>query len=315
VVAVGARELDRALRDDWYDGSYFGAARSAADAGPGGYDTYTRATSNADVAAYLIWRTFPSTRTLEVGSAFGFVVEALRELGVDAEGVDVSQYAIDHAALGARGHIQYGNLLHRLPFGDGAFGVVAAFETLEHLAPDAVPHAIAELRRVTSGFLVATIPSFGSNPNGPGGWLNAKVPDARLDVYQSQGDAFDGPVPYEDLMRDETGQPVEGHLTVASFRWWTQRFTEAGFVRCAELERALHPHLARFGLTKYWNLYVLRVPDAPLPAPSVRTPAELKDVEHRWHLDQRVAAPEDVDAVRAALGEDCFAGIPLNLGG
>ena len=32
-------------------------------------------------------------------------------------GVDVSQYALDRAALGARGFVRYGNLLHRLPYG------------------------------------------------------------------------------------------------------------------------------------------------------------------------------------------------------
>jgi SAM-dependent methyltransferase len=314
-VQTGARELDRALRDDWYDGTYFGDHAPAPAAGPLGYDQYTRASSNADVAAYLLWRTFPAAQVLEVGCAFGFVVEALRELGVDAEGVDVSQYALDHAAPGARGHVQYANLRYRLPFRDGAFELVAALETLEHLPPEAVPHALTELRRVTRGHVIATIPSFGPNEHGPGGWLNAKIPERRLEHYQALGDGYTGPVPFDDLLRDATGQPIEGHLTVASFGWWTARFAEAGLVRCGEVERALHPQLARFGLTKYWNLYVFCIPDVAAPAIDVRDPAELRAVEDRWGLDARIADPEDVARVREVLGERCFDGVPLNAAG
>lgn len=280
---IGARELDRALRDDWYEGAYFGASRDGSD-GPVGYATYDRDTSNANVAAYLLWRFFPVTSALDVGCAFGFVVEALRELGVDAKGVDVSQYAVDHAALGARGHVRYGNLRYKLPFKAGSFDVVTALETLEHLPPEQVPHALAELRRVTRRYVVATIPSFGPNEHGPGGWLNAKIPDERLEHYQALGDGYDGPIPFEDLLRDEHGAPVEGHLTIASFRWWTQRFTEAGFVRCGAVERRMHPHLARFGLTDYWNLYVFRLPGAPEPPEQVRTDAECAALEARWQM-------------------------------
>ena len=57
----------------------------------------------------------PRKHTLDCGCAFGFVVEALRELDVDAEGVDVSYFAIDHASPGARGHVRQGSLLDRLP--------------------------------------------------------------------------------------------------------------------------------------------------------------------------------------------------------
>src|SRR5205814_4046776 len=144
--------------------------------------------------------------------ATGFVVEALRELGIDAEGVDVSQFAVDHPALGARGHVQFGDLLARLPFGRDRFDLVTVLETLEHLPPDAIPRALRELRRVTRGYVVATIPSFGPNPYGPGGWFQVKVRVERVPHYESLGPDFEGPVAYGDLYRDARGEPVEGHL-------------------------------------------------------------------------------------------------------
>ena len=304
VMEVAARELSRALDDETYDGSYFGADRNPyARMGLSGYERYDRDTSNANVAAYLLWRFFDARRSLDVGCATGFVVEALRELGLDAVGTDVSQYAIDHPALGARGHLRYGNLLGRLPFRDGTFDLVTALETLEHLPPQNIPQALAELRRVTKSWLVCTIPSFGPNHHGPGGWFDVKVRPERLEHYRELGPGYDGPVPYDDLFRDARGEPIEGHLTIASFAWWTRQFEAAGFLRCGLTERAMHPELARFGQTKYWNLYVLRTPSAPEPLAPARSEAELLEVERRFGLDGRTAAADDLAAVAEALGQ------------
>jgi hypothetical protein len=164
--------------------------------------------------------------------------------------------------------------------------------------------ALRELRRVTRSYLVCTIPSFGANEHGPGGWYQVKVRDEMVPSYYEKGPEYDGPVPYEDLYLDSTGQPIEGHLTIASFRWWTRQFEAAGFVRCGEVERRIHPDLARFGLTKYWNLYVLRAPSAPVPFAGIRPAQEVADVEKRFGLHTRVAADDDLQAVAEALGAD-----------
>lgn len=297
-----ALELEQALADDVYGGAYFGKDRNPLDRmGLSGYERYDRQTSNADVAAYTVWRFFDIRSALDVGCAMGYVVEALRELGLDAEGTDISQWATDHAAPGAQGHLFWGNLLHRLPVPDGRYEVVTALETLEHLPPEDVPEALRELRRVTGAYLVATIPSFGPNEHGPGGWFDKKVRPERLDHYRSLGPEYDGPVPYDDLYRDASGEPIEGHLTIASFRWWTRQFEAAEFVRCGTTERRVHPHLARFGLTKFWNLYVLRLPGAQEPVDDVRSPAEIADVERRFGLEARTTDPADVQAVEQAL--------------
>jgi SAM-dependent methyltransferase len=298
-----ANELRHALPDDTYDGGYFGEDRNPVDRmGLSGYERYDRFMSNADVAAYLVWRFLPGQLTLDAGCAFGFVVEALRELGLDAEGVDVSYFAIDHASRGARGHVRQGSLLDRLPFDDARFDVVTALETLEHLPPDAIPAAIGELRRVTKGYLLATIPSFGPNLNGPGGWYDGKVRDERLAHYRQLPDTYEGPVPFDDLARDAEGNLLEGHLTIASFGWWTKQFEAVGFERCGEIERRIHPHLARFGLTKYWCLYVMRVPAIAAAREDVRSTAEIEALEDRWGLNRRPNDPEDFEAVETSLG-------------
>jgi SAM-dependent methyltransferase len=248
--------------DGLYDGSYFGEGRATSGdrEGRSGYARYDRISSNADIAAYLLWRNFSVRRTLDVGCATGFLVEALRELGIDAEGCDASEYAVDHAAPGARGHVRRGDPRSGLPYADGAFELVSALEILEHLAPEDVPAAVGELRRVTSAFVYLTTPSFGPNRAGPAGHFDGKVRPERLDHYRALGSGYRGPVPTEDLARDAEGRPIEGHLTIASFDWWTDRFIDAGFQRWVDVEHDLYADIEPAGLAPFWNLYVFALP-------------------------------------------------------
>ncbi|MGH9091967.1 MAG: class I SAM-dependent methyltransferase, partial [Acidimicrobiales bacterium] len=303
-VVEEARAVDagRGGRDALYGDAYFGVGRdpSGDRQGRSGYATYDRVSSNADIAAYLVWRNFRARRTLDVGCATGFVVEALRELGVDAHGCDVSRYAVEHAAPGALGYVRLGDLGRGLPYADGEFNLVSALEILEHLPPDLVPGALAELRRVCGGVVYATIPSFGHNASGPDGHLEGKVRPARVAHYQSLGPSYAGPVPTGDLAVDAAGQPVEGHLTIASFGWWTARFAEAGFDRWADVERRLYGDIAPAGLAPFWNLYVFAVPDAPLELASPRRPGRSLRELGLVHPLIEAAAAEDGAAEAAA---------------
>jgi SAM-dependent methyltransferase len=277
LMAVAGRELtqaaDRGLAEaearqagiaDTYGGSYFGEGRDASGdrAGRSGYARYDRVASNADIAGWLLWRNFRVGNALDVGCATGFVVEVLRERGIDAVGCDVSQFAIDHATSGAVGHVRVANLFAGLPWEDHAFDLVTALEILEHLPPDRVPAALAELRRVCGGYLYATIPSFGVNRSGTEGHFDGKVRPERLGYYRGLGPEYLGPVPEDDLAVDAEGQLVEGHLTIASFEWWTQQFARAGFTRCPDIERRLYADIEPADLAPFWNIYVMRVPGA-----------------------------------------------------
>ncbi|MGH9088266.1 MAG: class I SAM-dependent methyltransferase [Acidimicrobiales bacterium] len=257
-----------------YGGSYFGEGRdpSGDRQGRSGYASYDRISSNADIAAFLLWRNFRVHRSLDVGAARGFLVEALRDRGIDAFGCDVSPYAVEHAAPGALGYVRLGDPTQRLPFDDCAFDLVTALEILEHLPPDRVPAALAELRRVCGGILYATIPSFGHNASGPDGHFEGKVRPERLDHYRSLGDDYAGPVPIEDLAVDAEGKPIEGHLTIASYGWWSERFAEAGFDRWADVERRLYADVAPIEMERYWNIYVLAVPVTPVEVATPRSP-------------------------------------------
>jgi SAM-dependent methyltransferase len=276
------RELTGAVerayaRIDYYGPGYYGEGRDPTGdrAGCSGYASYDRVSSNADIAAYVMWRNFGGARrVLDVGCATGFVVEALCDLGFDAEGCDVSRYAVDHATPGARGHVRVGDLLEGLSWSDAAFDLLSVLETLEHLPPERVPVALAELRRVCGGFVYATIPSFGANNDaGPDGHFDGKVLPDRLEHYRALGGGFDGPVPFDDLARDSAGEPIEGHLTISSFGWWTARFADAGFERRPDIEERVYADIAPAGLAPFWNVYVFAVKGADEKLAIPREPA------------------------------------------
>jgi len=272
VMAVAARELSRAADGpagsppaDGYGSRYFGEGRdpSGDRQGLSGYATYDRVSSNADIAAYLLWRNVRAEQSLDVGCARGYLVEALRELGVHARGCDVSTYAVAHAAPGARDFVEVGDLASGLPYEDGQFDLVTTLEILEHLDPAEVPGALAELRRVCRGVVYATIPSFGANDSGPHGHFDGKVRPERLAHYEALGDAVRAPVPEADLAVDADGRLLEGHRTIAPFEWWTARFAEAGFERRTDVERRLYTDIEPAGLAPFWNLYLFAVPGTP----------------------------------------------------
>ena len=258
------------------DASYFGEGRdpSGDRQGRSGYATYDRVSSNADIAAFMLWRNFAARRTLDVGCAKGYLVEALRELGVDAHGSDVSPFAVEHASPGALGYVRVGDLAQGLPYADAEFDLVSALEILEHLEPDDVPVAIAELARVCGGVLYATIPSFGENASGHDGHFDGKVRPERLEHYRTLPRRYEGPIPKEDLALDAVGGPVEGHLCIASFQWWTARFADAGLERRVDIERRLYADIAPAGLGRFWNLYVLSVPGAPATLTESKCPGQ-----------------------------------------
>jgi SAM-dependent methyltransferase len=273
-VVAEARAAARGSSGSLYGSSYFGVGRdpSGDRHGQSGYATYDRISSNADIAAYLLWRNFRVQHTLDVGCARGYLVEALRERGIDAQGCDVSPYAVEHAAPGALGYVRLGDLERGLPYGDGAFELVSTLEILEHLVPERVPDALRELRRVCGGVVYATIPSFGANASGPDGHFHGKVRPERLEHYRSLGSSYGGPVPLGDLAIDADGTPIEGHLTIASYAWWTEQFANAGFERWVEVEQRLHADIEPAGLAPFWNLYVFAIPGTSASVASPRQP-------------------------------------------
>lgn len=97
--------------------------------------------------AKLLMAHYTPSRVLDVGCAKGFLVLALRGLGVEAFGVDVSDYALFSAPEKARQYLFKVDLNNdALPFANGNFDLVTVYSAFEYL--DNLPHALAEIHRV-----------------------------------------------------------------------------------------------------------------------------------------------------------------------
>jgi hypothetical protein len=67
---------------------------------------------------------------LDAGCAWGFLVESLRRLGIEAYGLDVSEYAIQQVHPDVRPYCWVGSILDPLP---QAYDLIVSIEVLEHM--------------------------------------------------------------------------------------------------------------------------------------------------------------------------------------
>ncbi|MEQ8787994.1 MAG: class I SAM-dependent methyltransferase [Pirellulaceae bacterium] len=95
------------------------------------------------------WGLQPGDRVLDVGCAKGFLVKDLLSVcpGLDVVGIDVSQYAIDHAEPEVQGRLFRGDA-RAIPFPDGFFRAVISINALHNLEIDECLHAVGEVQRV-----------------------------------------------------------------------------------------------------------------------------------------------------------------------
>ncbi|WP_394842233.1 class I SAM-dependent methyltransferase [Pendulispora brunnea] len=149
-----------AFGEDYFARTYGG--------GPGSYAA--RATSNKwrSMCRFIADRAQPSA-ALDIGCAEGAFLRYATRWFPNARwsGVDVSAYALARArSVAPNAELREGTVT-ALPFQDGAFDLVTAFDILEHV-PD-LPAAARELARVVrpGGELVVVVPVY----DGPLGWL------------------------------------------------------------------------------------------------------------------------------------------------
>lgn len=92
----------------------------------------------------------PGDRLLDVGCAKGFLVKDLLALGIDAYGIDVSEYALMHCEGEAVGRLHLGSADH-LPFPDESFSAVISINTIHNLSRDRCVVAVREMERLAPG--------------------------------------------------------------------------------------------------------------------------------------------------------------------
>ena len=87
---------------------------------------------------------------LDVGCAKGFMMYDFKHLmpKLTIAGIDISQYAYDHAKPEIKPFIKVGNV-RSLPYADRSFDLVISINTVDHLPLEECKQAIKEIQRVT----------------------------------------------------------------------------------------------------------------------------------------------------------------------
>ena len=98
---------------------------------------------------------FHPSSVLDAGCAFGMLVEQLRDLGVDAYGVDISEYAISQAREDIRPYLRQASLAD--PF-ERRYDLVISIEVLEHLTATDIPQAIKNIANATDTVVFSSTP-------------------------------------------------------------------------------------------------------------------------------------------------------------
>ncbi len=186
------------------------------------------------VTAAMLTAAFGPQRALEAGCATGLLVKALCGSGVDAWGFDFSRWCVENAHPAVKDRVVWGNILDLGKYAIGpAHDLVLTLDILEHLPPDKVPAALANLTALMApgAIAFAVIPAYGPNAFGP-----------ELYPLKYEGWKCDAAAgrPFRNIPLDDRGRPHLGHLTHAAVDWWEKTMEAAGLERLGEVERLLH---------------------------------------------------------------------------
>lgn len=126
-----------------YGQAYFDGPR---DVGYGGYryDGRWKPVAKDIIAHYGLK---PGDKVLDVGCAKGFLIKDLLAEGIDAYGIDVSEYAILNCEPEVVGRLHLGSA-EKLLFPDRSFDVVLAINSLHNLKRPALIEALKEMKRL-----------------------------------------------------------------------------------------------------------------------------------------------------------------------
>jgi len=118
--------------------------------GYGGFNYFPRFWQPVIPTFQQHWGLDKNSSVLDVGCAKGFMLHDFVELipGITVKGVDVSEYAIEHAMDNVKPYLQRA-CATKLPFPDNSFDVTISINTLHNLEYEECAQALQEVERVS----------------------------------------------------------------------------------------------------------------------------------------------------------------------
>jgi len=131
------------------------------------------------IAEQIVKSIQPKT-VLDAGCALGFLVEGLRQRGVDAVGVDLSDYDIDNVHPDVQPHCWLGSVTDPLPH---KFDLIVSIEVLEHLSPRDAEKAVENFCRFSDDVIISTTPTH----YGEATHFNVQPPEYWAELFAREG--------------------------------------------------------------------------------------------------------------------------------
>lgn len=144
------RAIARRFGQEFFDGDRLN--------GYGGYSYHPRFWTDTVARFRDHYRLADDASILDVGCAKGFMLYDFQRLMPQATlaGIDVSEYAIEHAQEEVRRFVQVADA-RSLPFPDRSFDLVISINTVHNLVLEECKQAIREIQRVSRGHAFLTV--------------------------------------------------------------------------------------------------------------------------------------------------------------
>lgn len=150
LITPAHRALAREFGQDFFDGDRLN--------GYGGYHYHPRFWTDTVARFRDHYQLADDARILDVGCAKGFMLYDFQLLMPQARlaGIDVSEYAIEHAKEEVRPFVQVADA-RSLPYPDRSFDLVISINTVHNLDLEDCKQAIREIERVSDGHAFLTV--------------------------------------------------------------------------------------------------------------------------------------------------------------
>lgn len=155
-------------------------------------------------------KVFNPKNMLDVGAGRGTVIAYARDVGIEAEGFDFSEWAVNEGRYRRckTEWLKVHDATNAWPYPSKSFDLVTALDFYEHIYIGDLPFVIEEMYRVAKKWIFLEIATVGGG-SGPIGRIREEG------YILNRGE----PVPIE-----REGNAVAGHVTVCSEDWWYERF-------------------------------------------------------------------------------------------
>lgn len=100
---------------------------------------------------------FRPKNLLEVGCGTGRFVYWARWLGIDAQGIDISPYALLQVNPAIKKYLKRADATKKIPFKDSSFDLTISISFLEHISKPKLALVIKECQRVSKKFILHKI--------------------------------------------------------------------------------------------------------------------------------------------------------------